>query len=59
MSRLLPAGSYLFRVVDPQLLTNINFYEQNHEDTEVCIPLRLHIAFSTNLENDPDHHVLI
>lgn len=59
MNRHLQAGTYIFRITDPQLLTNINFYEKNRDDTEICIPLRLHISFSSNLDNDSEHHVLI
>jgi len=59
MNRRLQPGSYLFRIVDPQLLKNINFYEENRSDLDVCVPFRIHISFSTNIDNDPDHHAII
>jgi len=46
-------------VIDPQLIKNIEFYEQSMEDKEICIPLRLHISFTTNIHHDDDHFVPI
>lgn len=59
LDRYLPSGSYVFRMLDPQLIKNIEFYEQSMEDKDICIPIRLNISLTTNLDHDDDHFVPI